>query len=87
MWHQTVSHRVRQVVHEWLIAEGVPTAPVTAMSFKRVPAIGAKRHDAPTNAADPDHFGNCQGIIDDVFQYLMVKDDVKTPIGERKPLT
>ncbi len=62
----------------------VAPAPVDPMRFKRVAAVGTKKHDASARLQHPHHLRNCGLIVLHVFQYLVAEDQVDTAALERQ---
>lgn len=81
---EAVAKRHGEVVDEGDVAEFVLAAPVDAVLFDRVPAVGAEDDDAAAGAGDAGHLGHGQAIILDMFNHFIAKDEVEAVAGERE---
>ena len=61
-------------------------APVDAVGFKRVAAVGAEQRQPPARPQHAHHLADGGSVILHVFQHFVAEQEVEAGIGEGQPL-
>jgi len=82
MRREFIPQTAGQIVDQQDIAKMIFAAPINAMRLKRIAAVRAKEHNAPSRLEHPHHLLHRGLVILHMLQHLMAEDYVYAASGE-----